>query len=462
MRGAKGFVGLVLTGMVLAGCGGGTPVVHPTTHGPTKTPADTLARLTVPSAYDASRGWQQVFDWVPDDAATVPVATAPGSNSIVLLARTSGGYTTQARNADTGAVLWTSRPWTAPAPMTDPVSGESTGEIPDVVTVHQDGRDYVVAYAHGIEGKDALHKGKEVVKLEVYADSGSGSAVAPLRELTVPVQAEDSALQVRDGGHGLLITWGAGTTTETFAAAVDVAAGRTTRYDDVNSLLPQCKDLACTDNTVAALTAKGPVVALGSGGFGVPGGWFGTDVAPRGAATGGTLFGGVNGTVSGAAGEHVVARWAANADQGDIWSVHGTATGTVEASVDCPLSGPQESEAEKNGYTVALSGNGRYVVAGPVAFDLSLKKGFCLSGDDDTKPILLESVGDDGTAYGTVDDGDTSGAASEPLAQYSLATGKATALRAGTQMPYALLAHSAMFLTHDAAHHIRVSVLRRR
>lgn len=115
----------------------------------------------------------------------------------------------------------------------------------------------------------------------------------------------------------------------------------------------------------------------------------------------GTLAGGVDGTVSGVAGAHVVARWQPEAGQGDLWAVHGTATGTVEASVDCPLSGARGSEAGKANHTVALSGNGHYLVAGPVAFDLTRKKGICLSGDDDTKPILLASVADDGTAYGT-------------------------------------------------------------
>lgn len=463
MRGARSLVGVVLAGAVLAGCGGGTPDVDPTTHGPEPRPTAVLDQVAVPPAYDAARGWQQVLGWVPDDAATVPVTVAPLGGTVALMTRAaSGGYTVQARDAGTGAVDWTSRPWKAPAPMTDPVSGDSTGGIPDLVTVRQDGREYVVAYAHGTQGKDALHDGREVVALAVYAADGSGAAVAPLREVTVPVQDGDGTLQVRDGGHGLLLTWTKGMTNMKLAAAVDVATGRTTRYDHIDALMPQCEHLACAGSTVTALTPDGPVVELDSGGFGVPGVWFGPDHAPKGAATGGTLFGGVNGTVSGAVGGHLVARWSTHAGVGDIWAVHDTTTGAVEASVTCALSSPEESEVERYGYTAALSASGRYLVAGAVAFDLHLKRGFCLAGDGDRNLILLESVTDDGTAYGTIEDGtgtDPSDDTPPNLARYSLTTGRTTSLPAGTQMPYTPLPHTAMFLTHDTDNHVRVSVI---
>lgn len=59
-----------------------------------------------------------------------------------------------------GQGLWTSQPWHPPTPMegaeSDPGYGE-TAEIRDVIGVGQNGRGYVVAYAHGMRGKDALH-----------------------------------------------------------------------------------------------------------------------------------------------------------------------------------------------------------------------------------------------------------------------------------------------------------------
>ncbi|MFE0088257.1 hypothetical protein [Streptomyces sp. NPDC058991] len=116
----------------------------------------------------------------------------------------SGGYTVKVRSADSGHARWASAPWNPPTPVEgaegNPESGESA-EIPDVAGVEQDGRAYVVAYAHGMRGKDDLHEGTEVVRLAVYPADASGSSVKPLREVDLPVSAA--------GGVGRLIA-GAG------------------------------------------------------------------------------------------------------------------------------------------------------------------------------------------------------------------------------------------------------------
>ncbi|MEU9037977.1 hypothetical protein AB0D45_24175 [Streptomyces sp. NPDC048352] len=63
-------------------------------------------------------------------------------------------------------------------------------EIPDVTSVEIDGRGYVVAYTHGLRGKDQLHDGAEIVRLAVFRADAKGESVKPLREIDMPVSAD--------------------------------------------------------------------------------------------------------------------------------------------------------------------------------------------------------------------------------------------------------------------------------
>ncbi|MFE4424174.1 hypothetical protein [Streptomyces sp. NPDC056817] len=76
-----------------------------------------------------------------------------------------------------------------------------------MTAVEQDGREYIVAYAHGLRGKDDLHKGTEVVRLAVYPADATGASVKPLRQIDVPVRADPGEVQVGATGGRILVGW---------------------------------------------------------------------------------------------------------------------------------------------------------------------------------------------------------------------------------------------------------------
>ncbi|MDN3294784.1 hypothetical protein QWM81_12125 [Streptomyces ficellus] len=146
---------------------------------------------------------------------------------------TEEGYAVQARRASTGAVLWTGKAWSPPLSMAEADVGDygrKVAEIPGVTAVRQAGREYIVAWGHGVEGKSEIAKGREVVRLAIHRAETSGTGVAPLRKVSVPVTSYGT-LTVTDGGAGLLlIRWhgdsGYG------AAWVDMASGKVTGCGD--------------------------------------------------------------------------------------------------------------------------------------------------------------------------------------------------------------------------------------
>ncbi|MFI1333298.1 hypothetical protein ACH4U7_24985 [Streptomyces sp. NPDC020845] len=376
----------------------------------------------------------------------------------------SNGYTVHVRDAETGSMRWSGKPWNPPFPMDDAEGNPDTGtpaEIPDLTVVSQDGREFIVAWGHGMKGKDDLHNGKEVVQLAIYPVQGSGRAVVPLREVSVPVDDGNGSLAVRDGGAGLLITWGEGITLHNYAASVDVATGKVTQHGDADELMAQCDEAACYGSEVEATSTHGPVVDMAAGGFGVPNRWFSLDVAPQGASTRRSLMGGWNGRVEAAVGGHLVARWAAESGEA-IWAVHDAETGKVEATTTCSV-GSLRPDEDQPGYPAVASRDGRYLAAGPLAFDLRQRSGLCLAGDGDRKEVLLASVRDDGTAYGVVSEGEeVTDDSTQTRVQVSLATGRPTTLGIDTEVPMVPLKESALFLTRDESDFVRISVLQNR
>ncbi|WP_144384934.1 hypothetical protein [Streptomyces sp. SAJ15] len=370
----------------------------------------------------------------------------------------SSGYTVHVRDADTGAVRWISQPWNAPLPQD--VSTSKPARIPDLAMVSQGGEEYIVAWGHGVSGTDALHNGREVVELAIYPVKTTGKAVKPLHEVSVPVSVGRDILDVRGTANGLLITWGEGLTLRTHGASVDMATGRVARYTKVDELLPQCEDTWCVGADVVGVTDRGPVVRLPAGGFGVPDRWFSKDVAPRGALNAKTTMGGWTGKVEAATYKSLVAVW--RTEGGDpIWAVHDAATGKVLASTKCSTETLRPDE-DRPAYPAVTSMNGRYLVAGPLAFDVQKGTGQCLAGDGDRKTVLLASVQDDGTAYGTVANDDLDDIAQTAKAQVPVETGVPTALSVDTEVPLGPLKNSAVFLTRDDSDFLRISVLRRR
>ncbi|MCX5074903.1 hypothetical protein OHA84_16285 [Streptomyces sp. NBC_00513] len=399
------------------------------------------------------------------------MTAAPRSGVVAMMHAAPNGYTVEARAADTGKPRWFSAPWHPPTPVEgaqgDTESGRA-GEIPDVLAIEQDGREYVLAYAHGMRGKDSLHEGAEVVRLAVYAADASGTSVKPLREIDVPVSAEPGEVWVGSTGGRILVAWGSDEAFPDSAAAVDVATGKVDAYEKPNGMLPQCATtVACASSRVMAATADGPLVGMGTGGFGIPGRWFSDAVRPGGVEAKTGIIGSWNGHAYGVAGGHVLAGWSTGgtfgAPNAPLWSVHDARTGRIKASMTCAH--PVTDSNRARDYPVITSPDGRFLAAGPVVFDLKRGKGICLEGDGDRKTIALASIRDDGTAYGAAQDKSATDDTEPVAAQLNLTTdtGEPKVLDAGMTVPYLTGVNgSGLFLGHDDDGKVRVSLRRER
>ncbi|WP_405817325.1 hypothetical protein OG241_22645 [Streptomyces sp. NBC_01390] len=446
----------VVAGLVLVGCGGSAQPERADRAGGSgdaegdAQPGGSLVELTVPAGYDADRGWDQELSWVREGSETAPVAVAPGSGTVAYVVADQAEMYVQVRKVTTGKVLWTSAPWTPPGSLDDSAGYDPAAIAPASVTaVGAGGREYFVAWAHGLDGKDELHDGKEIVQAVVYPADASGNTVAPLRTVDVPVTANDGTAQgeavVRDGGAGqALVSWADGS--DHHSAAIDVTSGKVTSYDD--------------KGTVVGVSGQGPVANASGGGFGVPGGWSSRDVAPEGAAaeqSGGFGTELVNGTAETVADGKVVASWAPSGDANEdgsedtVRTVHDAATGKVLLRTECrdrTLTQTFDSDDTVLGDSVltSVSPSGRYLAYGWMLFDIQKGSAACLAkgvgGDEGRKDMVIDSVRDDGTAYGTVPGSDPRVAVEIPAS-----TGTPKALPTGTEIPAYTPAGAGVFLT---------------
>ncbi|MBB4981164.1 hypothetical protein [Streptomyces nymphaeiformis] len=457
---------VVLAAGLLAGCGNasspnGTSRPGGTASGDAKAPV----KLAVPPLYDGAKGWDESLPWVPEHAEP-PVAVLPGAAAVaVLTVGEAGGFAVRTRAAGTGKVLWTSAAWKPPLPL----EYAEKKDIPTVLGVEQDGRKLVVVSAHGTVGKDDLHEGAEVVRLAVFdAAGGPATGRKPLREIDVPVsvKADNDGWRVSADGGRVLVAYGDHGRYPRWGAAVDLVSGKVTPYGAPSGLLKQCegKNLECGWSRVVAVSPKGPLVGLGQG-FGMPGAWFSDSVLPRGAAR--TYSFGFssswNGDVYGVAGGRFLAQWHGAEKNGSdgptVWSVHEVGSGAPLARMECAYDDfpTVTSQGNSRTYPVVTSPSGRFLAAGPVAFDLGRKQGVCLQGDGNRKTIAVGAISDDGTAYGRVD-----GDASDPVAvllDLKTATGDAKVLGAGVQIPqHTSVAGSGLFVTRDENENVLVAL----
>ncbi|MFI6689546.1 hypothetical protein [Streptomyces sp. NPDC050485] len=418
-----------------------------------------MAKIALPSHYDSSRGWDAVLPWLPPKVHSIPVTTVK-SGGVGLLQAASGGYSVRLHDAATGEVRWSSKAWTPPTEVQGAEGdGDSVAEIPDVTTTSAGGREYVVAWAHGMRGKDELHNGREVVDLAVYPADSQGQAVAPVREISVPVSARPGQMHVTGADGSLLVSWGGDGLYGTSAAGVDVSSGKVTSFGDADALLPQCAaTMGCSGSTAVSATSKGPVVAMGSGGFGVPGGWLSSSVQPDGVPAKSGFLGALNGRVYGASGSDLLASWrTVTSGEGPVvWAVHDVENGRIKAQMVCAAK--ESSGSSGNAYAAVSSPNGRYLAAGPVAFDLETKKGVCLQGDGNRKTVNVASVSDAGVAYGAVEAADGTGQSGPVVAEVVLSTGSSSVLKAGTEVPIAHAGSNGLIVRRDAAGQVQVSL----
>ncbi|MGW7369367.1 hypothetical protein ACWGI8_39595, partial [Streptomyces sp. NPDC054841] len=146
---------------------------------------------------------------------------------------------------------------------------------------------------------------------------------------------------------------------------------------------------------VRGLTAKGLLVS-GAREFWVRGGWFSRNIAPAGADR-------AYGTPTSLTAGRLLVRWrkakgTKGADTHDIWAVHDATTGKPLVKTEC-----HKPAIEPGEYPQAVgSPDGRYLVAGSLAFDLEERTGRCFEEEDGTRPLTLTTVTDDGVAYGAM------------------------------------------------------------
>ncbi|MGW7277399.1 hypothetical protein ACWGIV_03610 [Streptomyces sp. NPDC054844] len=446
MRRTRSVVSVALTALVLAGCGGGG---SPDGSKDSATPSADAAPgpegpsvlLSVPSAYDPEQGWQQTLDWMPEDYSAQPlVAVGTRTDTVAYVDTTEDGYVVQVRDASTGTVRFTSRPWEPPAPMEGGGLLSHSVQLPSVATAVQDGREYVVLWAHGETGGDALNKGKQSVRLLVFPADASGSAVAPARQIDIPVEVPalgEDYIQVADFGTGLEVHWES-ENTDKKAVAVDVTSGT----------LDRCAD-ACAEGIGRVGTDEGWVVSDRSqGAVSMPGTWDLRDAAPPGAKypddTGSNEFVGVTGG-------RLLTRW--QAESGSVMrsltALHDAATGKLETSIVCD---------RPDGEKAVASPDGRFVAVGTVAFDLQQRSGHCLDAGEERKAgVYIWSIAGGGTAYGTLDDTRMD---NEQTAEVDLGTGTPRLLPEGTLVPDLTLKSTGVFLSPSPTDGLLISVLR--
>ncbi|MGY1451845.1 hypothetical protein [Streptomyces sp. SS8] len=390
--------------------------------------------VKAPEGFDTSKGWQETVTWLPknDEGVAVdpPVSAVPGAGLVAFLQRRGAGYAVEARDAVTGALRWRGEEWRPPE--RDDTGGTSVLAVPRILTATQGGREYVVVWAHGTKGEDALSKGKEVFSFAVWPAGSSGKSVAPAHVVDVPLGYLNRGAKAYDAGEGVLLR-AAGDS----VALIDVAAGRFGIHGPDQKLPVSCAGVTeCDGGEVEGMAPDGPVVSVRHGGFGVSGAWLSRDAVPPGADPGGTNTA-RHGTVEGFLGDHVLSSWDPPQDWDDprptVWAAHDLKTGALKASVSC--------RREEN-RSVSLSPNGRYAVAGSLAFDLERGRAHCLEETDERKGVRLLSVGDDGTAYGFAGGDEATGSA--PVA-VSLATGEPEALPQDTEIPFLSLPKAGAF-----------------
>ncbi|MFJ9825263.1 hypothetical protein ACIRSU_12965 [Streptomyces sp. NPDC101160] len=465
MRAARATALALLTAAAMTGCGGSQGPAAKGEDAKATDGAQRPAAMSLPPAYDGTRGWDETLPWVPGTDPVAPVAVVPGAKAVALLTQDGAGFAVRSRAADSGEVRWGSAIWRPPVLKE---GAKEAKEIPDVLAMEQDGRKFVVVSAHGMAGKDDLHDGTEVVRLAVYDAEGRGSGQKPLREIDVPVTADAGDWRVSADGGRLLVGYGEFGRYPQWSSAVDVVTGKVTPYANPAELLPQCagKTLECGWARVVAAGPNGPLVGLGRG-FGVPGGWFGDAVRPEGVNA--TVSNGLtdewNGDVYGVAAGRFLAQWHRTDKDGSseptAWSVHEVASGRLLARIDCAYDDFPSVTAQGNdrAHPVVSSPSGRFLAAGPVAFDLQRKQGICLQGDGNRKTIAVNTVGDDGVAYGTV--GEDSDGPRFARLDLTTATGDAKILPVGVEIPQRADvdgAGSGLFVVRDKDQNIRVSL----
>ncbi|MFB6984823.1 hypothetical protein [Streptomyces sp. NPDC056304] len=424
------------------------------------------SKMTAPAAFDSGKGWEVEADWLPQ-GQPLPYAVSGKGHSVAYLDRTEQGYVLNIRDASSGKVLSTSKPWKGPElteKQGDAQSSEQSGElaVPQIALISGTKRDYFAVWARGQARKDELHEYKEVISAAFYPADASGKDVAPVGSGNAEApDGEFDRPSVFPGPGGLVVTSYSG---DSILLSPD---GKVTDTSDAKVTLngkAVDPDYLMSFQGPEGLVTNGEEGARGVSGFGADGGWQSTEVAPPGVEAvrreenvGFGMEETPNGRIVGAVGNYVIANWIKGSD--DISAVHDLATGAVRATAPC--------RTEETEYDVdvpspgnlaevppALSPDGRYLIKGGNVFDLRTGKGRCADSGEGAKEIGLAAVGDDGIAYGLAGED-----APRTPVSVSVATGAAKPLPEATGTPNSITGGAGVFVTYAGTDSMRLIVL---
>lgn len=324
-----------------------------------------IPRLNVPPAYDTTRGWE-ITGVSPDHAVAVD------TDRVAYVERVDDErFRVRTLDATTGERTWDGAPWWPLFP------GD---RYPRLLSVAKDGEEYFVAWSYGRPDTEERKPPQPLISLDIYK-AGDGTR----RRVELPWP---NAPVVRGSGPGIVVSDGKAT-----SAVVDPATGDVVKAGTGSLGYPKGCENCRKLTEVHGLTDKGLLVG-GVREFWVRGGWYSRKTAPKGTDA-------ASGVPASLARGHLLARWqpkkgAKDARTHQVWALHDTANGKAVAQVRCRKPAIVPSEEPQ----LVASPNGRYLVAGRLAFDLEEKKGYCFEEPDGTDPLTLTTVTNDGVAYG--------------------------------------------------------------
>ena len=359
-------LGILLLLLLLSMCDAGEAAEDAKAKKPLKVPGP-ATKLTVPDNYATDRGWEAAD-------ASPEYALAQSSGLVGYLERVGQfQYRLRAVEAKTGKTVWAGEPW---RPLTAP------GSFPRLLSVTKGDSQYFVAWSYGSTTAEGLNSTGSFVSLDIYdtADGGRQRVEVPWTDAPI----------ITGTGPGILIADG-----KAKSAVVDPDTGEVTSVAPAQLGYPAGCANCRTLTEVIGVTDKGLLVS-GAREFWVRGGWYSKTLAPRTADA-------TSGLPTAVTSKHVLARWhyapkTPKAATHEIWAVHALDTGKIVVQAECrrPTIAPSEYPQ------AAVSPDGRYLVAGALAFDLQEKKGYCMEETDGTNRLTLVSVSNEGIVYGAV------------------------------------------------------------
>jgi hypothetical protein len=425
MRSVRKAVVTVLAAGMLAACGGDGEDGRAGSGSSPRAEQSPKPTIKAPEEFNASKGWQQTVKWPKDGLTTVPVGAASEVGVVAFLQEKGENYVVEARDAVTGALRWSSQPWQPPAPGKNVAPDAS--QLPQLVVVNEDGREYVAVSAYVPTFSD-----EDTLSLLLYPADSTGKGISPAHTFSIPLGDAYDKPAVVDGGDGILVRWEDGGRRGLWrAAAIELPKGRITTYDEMK--LSCGEDRLCSGGSVEALSPDGPVVQLGNfGGFGVPDVWHVGDAIPPGSKIHVNDY--HNGRIMRVLGKHVLSTWFPESGPSyqSVMAMHDLKSGKLVASASC------KSDTEDSN-PAALSPDGRYAVSDTIALDLEQGKAYCFDEDNAEEAVYMVSVAD-GTAYGYIRPADEN----VPVT-VKLDTGKVEALPRGTEVPSLLLSNAGGF-----------------